>query len=95
MNRDIAFVHERKKPFKCDICEYSCSEKKNMNVQVASVHEVKKSFKCAICDYRCSGKRNLNKHVLSVHEGKNRSNVLFVTRAVLLYTNDATCCKNA
>ena len=54
-----------------------------MNVQVASVHEVKKSFKCAICDYRCSGKRNLNKHVLSVHEGKNRSNVLFVTRAVL------------
>ena len=43
-----------------------------------SVHEY------AICDWRCSGKSNLNKHVVSVHEGKNCSNVLFVTRAVLI-----------
>ena len=43
MNVDVASAHEGKNTFKCDICDYSCSQKNDMNVHVASVHEGKKS----------------------------------------------------
>ena len=55
-------VHEKKKPFKCDICDYSCSQKGNMKKHAESVHERKKSFKCDICDYSCSQKGTMKKH---------------------------------
>ena len=66
----VASIHEGKKPFKCDICDHSCSHKGNMKTHVASVHKVKKSFKCDICGYSCSQKGNMNSHVADVHEGK-------------------------
>ena len=56
-------IHEGKKPFRCDICDYSCSQKSNMKTHVASVHEEKKPFKCNICEYGCSTKSILNKHI--------------------------------
>ena len=65
-------VHEEKKPFKCDICDYRCSQKSNMNKHVASVHEGKKPFKCDICDYSFSQKSVMKSHVESVHGGKKR-----------------------
>ena len=83
MKSHVASVHEGKKPFKCDICDYSCSQKGHMKTHVESVHEGKKSFKCDICDYSCSQKSGMKTHVESVHEGKNHSNVTFVTTAVL------------
>ena len=58
------------KPFKCNICDYSCSTKSDLNRHVASVHEGKKPFKCDICDYSSSRKGDLIKHVASTHEGK-------------------------
>ena len=27
MNNRVASVHKRKEPFKCDICDYSCTQK--------------------------------------------------------------------
>ena len=44
MNDHVASVHEGVKPFKCDICQYSCSEKDSMKKHVASVHEEKKAI---------------------------------------------------
>ena len=44
----VASVHEGKKPFRRDICDYSCSLKgsmNNMEKHVAAVHEEKKPFK--------------------------------------------------
>ena len=38
-------VHEGKKPFECDICDYSFSWKSNFIKHVASVHEGKKPLK--------------------------------------------------
>ena len=64
----IAAIHEGKKPFKCDTCDYSCSEKGSMKKHVSSVHEGKKSFKCEVCNSSCSEKSNLNQHVALVHE---------------------------
>ena len=50
MKRHVTMVHEGKKPFICDICDYNCSLKSTMNIHVASVHEEKKPFTCFICD---------------------------------------------
>ncbi len=38
----ISTVHEEKKEFKCDICDASFTQKRNLNVHIASVHEGKK-----------------------------------------------------
>ena len=62
-------VHEGKKPFKCDICDYCSSRKSHMNRHIESVHEGKKPFKCEICDYSCSLKKTMKIHAASVHEG--------------------------
>ena len=58
-------VHDGQKPFKCNICDYSCSQKKYLTVHIASVHDGKnfvtsnlhifvhsteKPFQCDMCD---------------------------------------------
>ena len=43
MNGHSATVHEEKTPFKCDICDRSCSTKSNMKTHI---HEGKKNVKC-------------------------------------------------
>ena len=68
LTKHIGAIHEENKPFKCDMCDYSCSQKKSMNIHVASVHKVKKPFKCDICGYSCSQKGNMNNHVAAIHE---------------------------
>ena len=45
MKSHVTYVHEGKKPFKCDICDYTSSGKNNMEKHVAAVHEEKKPFK--------------------------------------------------
>ena len=42
-------VHDGKKPFKCEVCDYSCSQKGHLNRHIASVHEGMKPFKCEKC----------------------------------------------
>jgi uncharacterized Zn-finger protein len=49
MKKHVASVHEGKKPFRCDICEYRSSEKSNMNRHIKSVHEGKKNLKFEYC----------------------------------------------
>ena len=66
----IVSVQNEMKTFKCDICEYNCSNRSNLKRHVASVHEENKHFKCDFCNYTCSQKSDLKKHVKSVHEGK-------------------------
>ena len=63
-------IHEGKKPFRCDICDYSCFRNSTMNRHIVSVHEGRKQFNCDICEYSCSLKHNLKSHVAFVHEGK-------------------------
>ena len=65
-----ASVHEGKKPFKCESCDYSCSLKGHLNQHVASVHEGKKPFKCKTCNHSFSEKGSLKKHVAAIHDKK-------------------------
>ena len=69
LNMDTS-VHEKKKPFKCDICDYNFFEKGNLKRHTDSVHEGKKPYKCSICDKRCSLKAELKEHIEIVHEKK-------------------------
>ena len=50
MNNHVASVHDNKKPFKCEICDYRCSQKGDLSKHFTAVHEKKKPFKCEICD---------------------------------------------
>ena len=67
----IASVHEGKKPFKCEICDFRCNQKAKMTQHVLSVHQKKRLFKCNFCDYMFSRNSHLNKHIESVHEKNN------------------------
>ena len=62
--------HEEKKPFKCDICDYSFSRKSTLKTHVASVHKGKKPFKCNICDATFSENCHMKRHVSKIHGGK-------------------------
>ena len=78
MKTHIESVHEIKKPFKCDICEYRCSQKNDMKRHIESVHEKKEPFKCDICDQKFNRKTNMTRHVATVHGGiKQRELKLF------------------
>ena len=44
MKIHVSSVHERNKPFKCEICDQTFSEKGSMNRHVARVHGEKKTF---------------------------------------------------
>ena len=68
LKRQIGSLHEGRKSFKCDICDYSSLHKQNLKKHIESVHEKTKPFKCDICDYRCSHKHHLKIHIGSVHE---------------------------
>ena len=71
LKRHIASVHEdKKKDFKCDICDKSFSQEAIMNIHMKSVHGGLKAFKCKICEKGFSLKTDMNRHISSVHEGK-------------------------
>ena len=67
---DIGITHvesvcEKKKPFKCYLCEASLANKQNMKEHILSVHEGIKPFKCGTCNSTFSHKGNLQKHIRS------------------------------
>ena len=77
MKTHIESVHEKKKPFKCDICDYSFSQKSDLKKHHESVHEGKRPFKCEICEKTFNRKTNMATHVAKVH-GMNPSSKLAI-----------------
>ena len=45
-----ASIHEGKKSFECEFCNYTFSQKGNFKTHIAVVHEGKKSFRCDFCN---------------------------------------------
>ena len=62
-------VHEKQKPFKCEICNKSFSTKNSHKVHVVRVHEGKKPFTCDTCGKNFADAYDLKKHNSMVHEG--------------------------
>ena len=61
---------DAKKLFKCEICDYICSQKSHLNQHVALIHVLKKSFICEVYKYQFSQKSTRPRHVATVHEVK-------------------------
>ena len=75
LKRHVASVHQKKKPFKCDIksCKFAFADKSALKKHTSIVHEGKKPLKpflCTICGVRCVAKATLKFHIENVHEGK-------------------------
>ena len=60
-----ASVHEENKPFKCDICDHSCSRKSHIDTNVASAHNGKIQL-----NVKFATTTVVLRHVSPVHEGK-------------------------
>ena len=58
------FVHERKKFYECNLCQYSSPRRDVMNLHILSIHEGKKPYKCDLCTYACTRKCRLNVNIL-------------------------------
>ena len=63
LNTHVASVHEENKPFKCEICDYSC--KASLETHVDSVHKRKNLFKCEVCNQILLSKHSLMGHISS------------------------------
>jgi hypothetical protein len=44
LNKHIAVVHEKKRPFLCSLCTYKSGQKKDLTKHIAGAHEKKKTF---------------------------------------------------
>ena len=47
--KNISQVHEKIKPFHCDVCDKKFSRKEHLKLHIERVHERKKAFMCDIC----------------------------------------------
>ena len=68
-HRHVSSVHEGKKPFQCDVCTKSYSQKAHLLGHVAAVHEGKKPYKCNLCEKSYAYKNLLTAHIQTIHEG--------------------------
>ena len=88
MKEPVESIHEGNKPFKCEICDSTCSTDLNPRIWNSMLQRfmIKKiPFKCEICDYTFARKGHVKKHVESFQEKKKSfKNVKFVDTAVLL-----------
>ncbi len=64
-------VHENKKKYKCDLCEYSAFEHRNLRRHIECVHEKIKPHKCRICEISFYLEGHLKKHLQIIHASKN------------------------
>ena len=51
-------THKEERPFKCDDCDYSSSQKSNLRKHIMT-HTGEKPFKCDDCGYSSSNKGKL------------------------------------
>lgn len=58
----ISAVHEKNKPFKCDICDNSFGHKGTLSKHVRTVHRRERPYECEHCGLRFSERGNVNKH---------------------------------
>ena len=65
--RNVASVHEKKKPNKCSECEAAFYLLKDLKDHVTEVHDGDKQFKCSKCDASFSLEKRLKSHIRVNH----------------------------
>ena len=71
LKRHIETFHEGKKPFKCNLCEFSSATNYGLDCHEKSIHVREKPFKCDTCEAFFGLECNLKRHIISAH-GKKR-----------------------
>ena len=61
-------TYEKMKPFKCDLCDKTFTDKYSLEKHCKIIHEKLKQFKCDICDKQFSAKNVLKRHKFAVHD---------------------------
>ena len=56
------------KPFKCSVCEYSCSHSGHLKTHMM-MHTGEKPFNCSVCEYSYSNSGHLKTHMM-MHTGE-------------------------
>jgi len=73
-------IGSRRKPYRCDICEYNTYKKSNYDKHLSSVKHIKKVaiknsiFECESCGYTTPNKSYYDKHLTTI---KHIMNVAF------------------
>ena len=70
LKRHIETVHEGKKPFKCNLCEFSSASSYGLDCHEKSIHLLEKPFKCDTCEACFGLESNLKRHIISAHGEK-------------------------
>ena len=89
LNYHVRAIHQKIRPFKCDICKTKFAKKQNLHQHISAVHEKIKAFQCDICELKFSVKLNLNIHIETVHENvlRFKCNICNKDYASLKYLN--------
>ena len=71
LNQHINGIHEKMRPFKCEVCGSTFKRKAHLEVHSNDVHsdDPKHKFQCEKCDFKTSHKYNFRNHVNAVHLG--------------------------
>ena len=69
LKRHIAFVHDKVKKFKCDLCDRKFSIKGQIRTHNRMFH-IKGNYECDICERQFSVPEYLKKHIKGVHYKK-------------------------
>uniref|UniRef100_A0ABD2XJ78 C2H2-type domain-containing protein n=1 Tax=Trichogramma kaykai TaxID=54128 RepID=A0ABD2XJ78_9HYME len=72
-------VHDRSRPFECEICQKSFRYQSQFKTHINAVHNRSKPFECDICHKSFGRKGDLARHINAVHDQTNLLNVTFVT----------------
>ena len=67
LKRHVNAIHLKLKPFQCDLCQVSFSEKGTLKHHIEVIHIGEKNYSCSHCDRKFAGKNTLKKHINSVH----------------------------
>lgn len=67
LSNHVKTVHEGLRPFRCQYCDFSSSNKSNLVIHERQ-HTGEKPYTCEHCDYRSADRNSLKKHLLR-HSG--------------------------
>ena len=66
-------MKERKKQFKCEICNAEFGQDCTLNKHIAAIHKGRKHFKCDICNAKFTSKHGMKGHIATLQEGKKQT----------------------